>query len=73
MYPIKKRNEILHPNNIVNSNSNRICSRDENTYWAFTGEVDKFYEGLRWKEWEKEIKEQGADKAITLSVSMDPI
>lgn len=33
-------------------------------YWTFTGEIDKFYEGLRWKKWKKEVKEMGADRAM---------
>ena len=34
-------------------------------YWAFTGDMDMFYEGLRWENWEKEIKEMEADKAVS--------
>ncbi|MEZ5044116.1 MAG: DUF2625 domain-containing protein [Saprospiraceae bacterium] len=33
-------------------------------FWAFTGEIDKFYEGLRWKKWKEEIKQMGADRAM---------
>lgn len=33
-------------------------------YWTFTGNIDKFYEGLRWNGWQKEIKEMSSDRAI---------
>lgn len=33
-------------------------------YWTFTGDIKQFYEGLRWKEWKKEIKKSGADRGI---------
>ncbi|WP_116109269.1 DUF2625 domain-containing protein [Lewinella sp. IMCC34191] len=33
-------------------------------YWAFTNDLDAFYEGLRWKRWKKEVKEMGADRAM---------
>jgi len=33
-------------------------------YWTFTGEIDKFYKGLRWKEWKEEVKEMGADRTV---------
>ena len=33
-------------------------------FWAFTGEIDKFYEGLRWRKWKEEIKQMGADRAM---------
>jgi hypothetical protein len=32
--------------------------------WTFTGEIDKFYEGLRWKKWKKEVKDTGADRVM---------
>ncbi len=34
-------------------------------FWTFTGEIDEFYEGLRWKKWEKEINEMSADRAMS--------
>lgn len=33
-------------------------------YWTFMGEIDKFYKGLRWKEWKEEVKKMGADRAM---------
>jgi Protein of unknown function DUF2625 len=33
-------------------------------YWVLTANLDKFYKGLRWKNWEKEIEEMGADKVV---------
>ena len=33
--------------------------------WLFTGELDKFYEGLMWRDWEKDVKEMGADRAMS--------
>jgi Protein of unknown function DUF2625 len=33
-------------------------------YWVFTANLDKFYKGLRWKKWEKEVVEMGADKVV---------
>ncbi len=34
-------------------------------YWTFTGDLAQFYEGLRWKNWEKEVKEMGADRGMS--------
>jgi hypothetical protein len=36
-------------------------------YWAFTGDIGQFYEGLRWKNWEEEVLAMGADKAMSFS------
>lgn len=33
-------------------------------YWAFTGDIDKFYETFRWKGWENEIDKVTGDKGI---------
>jgi hypothetical protein len=33
-------------------------------YWTFSGDINQFYEGLRWKKWKQEVKEMGADRAI---------
>jgi hypothetical protein len=36
-------------------------------YWAFTGDIGQFYKGLRWQNWEEEVKEMGGDKAMSFS------
>lgn len=33
-------------------------------YWAFTGNLEAFYEDLRWKGWRAEIMEMGANKTM---------
>jgi hypothetical protein len=33
-------------------------------FWAFTGNLEKFYKGLRWKKWKEEVEKMGADKAV---------
>lgn len=33
-------------------------------YWTFTGDLDKFYEGLRWKDWEAEVPAMGPDRGM---------
>lgn len=35
-------------------------------YWAFTGDIDKFYETFRWKGWETEIDKVTGDKGISV-------
>lgn len=33
-------------------------------HWAFTGNLDLFYKGLRWKKWKKEVKKMSGDRAM---------
>ncbi len=33
-------------------------------YWTFTGDIDDFYKGLRWKKWKKEVEQMGVDQAM---------
>lgn len=33
-------------------------------YWTLTGDLDQFYKGLRWQNWENEVEEMGADRAM---------
>lgn len=35
-------------------------------YWAFTGDIDKFYETFRWRGWENEIDKVIGDKGISV-------
>lgn len=39
-------------------------------YWAFTGDIKQFYEGVRWKKWKQEIKKMGADRGISFYPSL---
>ncbi|WP_341227118.1 DUF2625 domain-containing protein [uncultured Arcticibacterium sp.] len=36
-------------------------------FWAFTGDVTDFYKGLKWNDWEEEIKSMGADKSMSFT------
>lgn len=33
-------------------------------YWTFTGDLEQFYEGLRWANWEQEVTAMGPDRAM---------
>jgi hypothetical protein len=33
-------------------------------YWTFTGDLDEYYEGLRWKNWREEVKTMGPNRAM---------
>jgi hypothetical protein len=35
-------------------------------HWAFTGDVETFYENLRWSGWEAEVEQIDSDRALGL-------
>ncbi|SDM08394.1 Protein of unknown function DUF2625 [Catalinimonas alkaloidigena] len=36
----------------------------EFVYWAFTGDLEQFYEGLRWNTWRKEVSLMDGDQVV---------
>jgi len=34
--------------------------------WALQGDLEKFYEGLRWQEWQAEVSKLGGDQAFSI-------
>ncbi len=38
--------------------------------FCFTGDLDGFYKGLRWKDWQKEVSTVGGDKVINFTPAL---